>query len=181
MDTFQDVYDPSFVMPGTEGDDALLVEFFTSPIDDEEYVKITIPGDKNLRPVYPANDDYQNGITYKQRFHAQYKAFKDGRDQNEGQVFLDQVGWVSQSLKHQLNTVGIFTLEGLAGAPDANVETVMGGRKLVEKAKAEVAKRSKAKDYDELESEVAKLKKELAAVKARKTPAKGAAAAGATA
>ena len=166
-DNFQDVYDPSFTLPGTEGDNALHVEFFTSPVDELEYVRIYIPGDAKLQPVYPADDEYDYGLTYKMRFHAQYEAFKSGREQHAGQKFLDQVAWITTALKQQLNMLGIFTLEGLANVPDGNLEKLpMGGRNMRKKAQDELAQEARAKDAEKSEQTIAKLQAQIDSLKA---------------
>ena len=161
-DDFQDVYDPSFVIPGSQGDDALHVEFFTDPITNDEMIRINIPADKHLQPIYLADDQSHGTITYKQRFHKEYQAFKSGREQHDGQLFLDKVGWITPAHKAQLNMVGVFTLEGLANVSDSNLENLpAGGRKMVEKAQQELADRAKTKAFDEQQKELNELRAQL--------------------
>ena len=76
----------------SEGDKGLRVEFYHCPTDDLDHVKILIPGDKYFRPDFVATEEYQ------ERFAAQWDAFKNERDQLEGQTPLTEVTFIDDAM-----------------------------------------------------------------------------------
>lgn len=143
-------------MAPNKDDEALFVEFFRHPIDGKDRIRIRIPGDNLVEPVFMA-DDY-----YKARFAAQWQAYSSDRSQFAGQTMLIDCGWVDVGLREHLNYHGIKTVEGLALVSDGNVERLGPGfLALRNKARDEIAARRKAKEYDAVKAEMEALRAQV--------------------
>ena len=162
-----------FASPGQvikqEKGDRCIVEFYAKLKDSkrpggqghmQEYVKILFPGDNKTEAHFEVTD------TYRQRWPRQYAQFKGSEAQTVEGFPLANVAWLSRSwvdtLKHAFH---ITTLEQLVGCDDAAIQRIgMGGRELVNKAKAHMESLSGGDAMNRLASENETLKSRLDAL-----------------
>lgn len=162
-----------FASPGQvikqEKGDRCIVEFYSNFKESkrpggqghmQEYVKVLFPGDNKTEFHAEASDHY------KQRWPRQYAQFKGGEAQTTPGFPLANVAWLSRSwvdtLKHAFH---ITTVEQLAGCDDAAIQRIgMGGRELVNKAKAHLESLSGGEAMNRLASENETLRTRLEAL-----------------
>lgn len=130
-------------------DNALLVQFYTRPLRDEEaskeagraiyrdteFVKIIAPGDKTSvidRPVKVIEDETI-------RFAKQYEAFKRGATEQVSGTPIGLMPGISESQVEEYKHLGIRTIEHLAAAPDSVTLRVMGMVELKQRAQKMLA------------------------------------------
>ena len=143
-------------MAPSKEDEKLFVEFYRDPLDEKEYVRIKIPGDKLFQPVFPADDHY------KSRFARQWNEYVNDRSQLEGQTLLNECGWINEGMREHLNYYGVKTIEHLAGMSDSNMQALGPNmRQVRDKARNEVAARQKAAEYDNVRAEMDALRAEV--------------------
>ena len=112
-----------------QGDDSLIVEFFTDTISGEEYVRMQAPGDRLKVYEAPANDHDR------QRFPQQYEAFRRRESQYAGQTMLSDMPWINNATRFHLASFKVVTVEQLSMLPESSVEKMgLGVRKLRERA-----------------------------------------------
>lgn len=127
------------------GDERLYVEFKLHPMlnenktveagrpiyDDAEYIRILIPGERDVyfQPALPAD---------KQRFRKQYEDFKAGKDQSESGTPLALLG-MTESLIQEFAYFKVKTVEALADLNDAVASRMPGTHEWKRKAAAFVA------------------------------------------
>lgn len=165
-------YDYKEFQQANAGDDRLFVVFFNHytlnqqrsdeegrPIyDDEVYVRLITPGDRNNiveRPIRP--DD-------KRRFPRQWAAFKQGEEEVGEGTRLEQWPQLSRAQVEELRYFGFRTVEHLAQARDDVVQRMSGLTALREKAKLFLDYTKGVAPLSKLESENAALKEQLAAM-----------------
>lgn len=125
-------------------DDKLFVTFFKHPrkdekktleegrpmYNDEDYVRIMVPGDKDSIVVRPARD------SDKQRFAKQFAAYEQGEGEHHTGTPLKAWPMVTRGQVEELKFFGVHTVEQLADLADIHVQKFMGIGTLKEQAKA---------------------------------------------
>jgi hypothetical protein len=173
------------------GDELLHVFFENKPVTDEleskrlnrlvqvdqEQVTIKAPGDRGMVKVFPATaiwrwvDDPIRGrvpLTYAERFSEQYRQFKAEGTQTVKGTPLSELTFLTRSKQAELRALGVHTAEMLASLAEQNIKNLgMGGRELVEKAKAYLANAEKGASVANLAEELARLKDENEKLKAQ--------------
>lgn len=158
-------------------------EFKTSeagrPIFDEvAFVKIIVPGDKNLIFDQPAEQVHIH------RFPKQWDRYKAGQAQVTEGTPLEAVTWLTVGQVAEFKALNIFTVEQLADVPDQLAQRFMGAFELRRKAQAfleaskgEAATSKLAAELEKRDAQIAALQKQMEdLVKAsQKTAAKAAA------
>jgi len=134
---------------------AAIPEFFTEPVEltfksaelgrpvfeEQEFVRIWIPGDRNSAPVERVNDGH------KARWPKQYEAFKAGLETPLEGTPLKQWPPIKRSQVLEFAHFHIHTVEQLAGVNDSHLQHLgMGARELREQARTflEVAQKGTA-------------------------------------
>jgi hypothetical protein len=143
---------------------------------DTEYVKIIIPGDKNLITEREATENDR------QRFALEYARFKNGLKEEEQAVGTPLKVWpaMSRSMAKEFAHFNVHTVEQLAGISDTAKQAFgMGAQEWSVKAKAylETATNSAASEKYAVENEalkqqIADLQKQFAELSARVDPEK---------
>jgi hypothetical protein len=173
------------------GDELLHVFFENKPVTDEleskrlnrlvqmdqEQVTIKAPGDRGMVKVFPATavwrwvDDPIRGrvpLTYAERFSEQYRQFKAEGTQTVKGTPLSELTFLTRSKQAELRALGVHTAEMLASLAEQNIKNLgMGGRELVEKAKAYLANAESGASVANLAEELARLKDENEKLKAQ--------------
>ena len=112
-----------------QGDDSLIVQFFTHALTGEDRIRIQAPGDRLKVLESPATEDYRN------RFPQQYEAFKRRESQYAGQTMVSDMPWIDEATQFHLASFRVVTVEQLSMLPDSSVEKMgLGVRKLRERA-----------------------------------------------
>jgi hypothetical protein len=125
------------------GDDKLGVRFFMHPVEneaksaaegrpifvEEEYVKITTPGDRTNVQIRPVED------TDRKRFASRYKAFLDGATETIVGTPLSAWPVVTRAQVEEMKFFNIQTVEQLAGLPDSQAAKYVGIQSLKQRAK----------------------------------------------
>ena len=150
----QDNYDPNQgVQWIDDGDKGLQVEFYKHPVDGQDHVRITFPGDEKSRPDFLATDHYQR------RFPRQWKVYKGELEEYAGQCRIETVSWIDPGLLHDMKRADIHTVEQLANLSDASIDStnMLGLMAFREKAKEHLRQVSgserraeKSSQYDKL-------------------------------
>jgi hypothetical protein len=157
-----------------EADKALYVHFYSDALPDADasdkegraiyrdadFVMIMVPGDKYSiihRPVQ------QKDI---QRFRERYNAFKAGQAQEHAAgTPLHTVPWMTKPLLKELEFLGCYTLENLAGMPDSTTQKFMTMQGLKQRAKDAIAEAKGAAPMLAMRTEIEKKDAELADLK----------------
>ena len=151
-------------------DDGLFVTFHLHPVlndeksaqegrpiyEDQEYVTIIIPGDKDNvvdRAVMQQDKD---------RFPRQYMAFKANAAQPQEGTPLHEWPQISKSQIEELRFFNVHTVEALAAIPDSQAQKFMGINFLKQKARAYMEDTSLAAPFDQLQQENQQLKDQMA-------------------
>ena len=154
----EDNYDPNQgVQWIDEGDKALGVEFYRHPVDGQDHVRITIPGDDKTRLDELATDHY------KMRFKRQWRVYKGELEEFAGQVRIETVSWIDPGLLHDMKRADIHTVEQLANMSDASIDStnMIGLMSFRAKAIEHLAAKEKSSQYDKLAAQNAELMKRL--------------------
>ena len=154
---------------GANPDAGMFVQFYQDPLEGKNMVMLTIPGDKNFQPVFEVGED--DNDEYKIRFPEQWAAFQANEMQNPEHTSVDSVAWIDPATAIKLKGMQIFTIEQLASVTDANLDFAMGGRKMRDRAQAEVEKKYKADHFDAQAEEIEQLKARIAQLE--KKPQRG--------
>lgn len=126
------------------GDERLFVTFFNHPrkdeaktleegrpiFNDESYVRIMVPGDKDSIIIRPARD------MDKQRFAKQWQAFSSGESEEQSGTPLKAWPMITRSQVEELKFFGVHTVEQLADLADVHVQKFMGVGMLKQQAQA---------------------------------------------
>lgn len=121
---------------------------------DVPYIKIIQPGESRLAAYdQPAtNEDVA-------RFPRQWALFQAGQKQDISGSPLDLLFPESPAIVENLKSVGIRTVEQLAGLPDTGLQNVgMGARQWQEKAKAYLEQATKGQGFHVLAAEIEQMK-----------------------
>lgn len=132
MDDYRDNPQPAKVIP----------VFFTEPVEmvfrskqegrpifeDQEFVKILIPGDRNSSPVQPVDEEV------KRRWPQEYAAFKAGEDIKHEGTPLTQWPPISRSQVEEFKFYNVHTVEHLAAVNDAQIQKMPMGTRDLQKA-----------------------------------------------
>ncbi|QIG75008.1 hypothetical protein EVC14_010 [Rhizobium phage RHph_I3_18] len=144
--------------------------------DDMEVCRIRMAGDRLQLPVFPAWAEAPGGIedpetgltrpgTYKEKYAAQYKAFKAGERQTKNGTPLEALPFLTPAKVKELKAVHVYTAEALADLDGANLKTLgQGGREWKEKAKAYLENASDSAYATKLAEENLYLKQQLEAL-----------------
>lgn len=160
-------------------DHKLYVQFYVRPImhafksaeagrpiyEEKEYIKIIVPGDSKTTVDCPVDD------TFRQRFEKQYDKFKKGLEQAVTGTPLEVWPQMSVGMVAELKSVGVQTVEQLAGMSDANIQKFMGGNMWRQKAQAfldaaagDAANSKLAMELEKRDSEISALKNQMDAI-----------------
>lgn len=145
-------------------DDALLVRFFSRPVKDPgaseekgypvfkdaDWIDIKIPGTRDgvCRPATRAD------INRFPRHYSAYKARVEGAEKVDGMALTEWPG-VSRAQAEQLTFLNVYTVEQLAALSDQNIQGMMGGVELRQRAKAWVERAQEQKSAADLEAKLA--------------------------
>lgn len=158
-----------------EADASLYVHFYNDVLPDaakslEEgraiyretvFVMIMVPGDKYSiikRPVQPRDI---------QRFGDRYNAFIKGHSQETSAgTPLHTVPWLTKALCKELEYLGCYTLENLAGMPDSTTQKFLAIQGLKQRARDAIAAAKEAAPLLALRTEIEKKDVELSELKA---------------
>lgn len=154
------------------------VQFFIEPVenpaktrsegrpifDDREFIRIAFPGDNKRELVAPANEMHyvaheRRQMTYAERFAKAYEAFRAGEESFVSGTPLVHVPFLTRSKVAELKALKISSVEQLAGLPDASIKKIgMGGRDLVDQAKAYLDVSKGTAQVAELQRQIEELK-----------------------
>lgn len=154
-------------------DHKLFVQFYIRPVmhavksaeagrpiyDEKEYIKIIVPGDSKTTVDCPVDD------TFRQRFEKQYDKFKRGVEQAVTGTPLEMWPQMTVGTVAELKSVGVHTVEQLAGLSDANLQKFMGGHMLRQKAQAFLDAASAEAGNSKMAMELEKRDAEITALK----------------
>lgn len=130
--------------------------------DDVEYVEVMHHGDKNSILKYPVKDIHRN------RWPKEYEAFRKGQDVQVEGTRLEQWPPISKSEIATLKAMGIYTVEQLSEMKDDAITRYgMGGRKLVNTAKAYLKAAQSGSGITQLQAENEKLQARIASLEAQ--------------
>jgi len=153
-----------------EADKALYVQFYSDVVPDAaasdkegraiyrevDFVMIMVPGDKYSiirRPVQP-ND--------LRRFNERFQAYRSGKNQETASgTPLHTVSWLTKAQVKELEFLGCYTLENLAGMPDSTVQKFMAIQGLKQRAKDAIQAAKEAAPLLGLRTEIEKKDAEL--------------------
>jgi hypothetical protein len=153
-------------------DDKLFVTFFKHPrkdekatlaegrpiYNDEDYVRIMVPGDKDSIVVRPARD------LDKQRFSKQFTAYQAGEGESHQGTPLKAWPMVTRGQVEELKFFGVHTVEALAELADIHVQKFMGIGTLKEQAKAYIQQAKEAAPLVQLNAAIDDKDAEIAAL-----------------
>lgn len=141
--------------------------------DDVELVEIRTAGDRNTVKVFPAhsmhrwalNDDgEQVEETYAERWNAQYRRFKENRQQVQDGTPLSELPFLTEAKRAELRALSVHTAETLAALDGQNLKTLgPGGRELKNQAQAYLDAASGSANVTKMASQIAELQAQLAA------------------
>lgn len=171
-------------------DTQLAVEFFMKPVEnlaksreagrpifeDREYVRIAFPGDQRRKLEAPASEMHyvshaRTQMTYAERFAGTYDAFKRNDMAFVEGTPLKASGLLPLAKCEELKALNVLTVEQLAGMPDVAMRKLgMGGRQMVDDAKAYLEKASKMADTSALEARIKELEALLSKPAAQAAP-----------
>lgn len=131
--------------------------------EDTEYVEIYTPGNQTNVPRRPARQMDRD------RFHRQYRLFKQGDEVQQVGTPLSVVPWLTRSQVEELKFFRITSVEALAEVNDDVCTRMPGLFKLKQRAQDMVAKAEKSAPFiamqqknEELESRLATMEQALA-------------------
>ncbi len=178
-----DVNNPQFV-GAVDGDRALIVHFYIRPVqnnfasskagraiyEDVTYVKINVPGLKEMEVDTPARDDHQR------RFPAQWQHFVNRTQGDSREVGTPVAEWpiLTRSQAEEFRALKFFTVESIANASDLNINALgmIGGmspyvlrdkaRAFLQAAKDQALPQHQAEELAKRDAEIAMLKEQMA-------------------
>lgn len=131
--------------------------------DEEEYIRIIVPGDSKTTVDCPAD------ATFKMRFPKQYDAYKRGAEQAQSGTPLEVWPQLTVGLVAELKAMNIFSVEQLAALDDGKAQKIMGSHELRRRAQAfldaaqgEAANNKMAAELSKRDEEIAKLQEQMA-------------------
>ena len=187
-----DVANPAFV-GATDPDAALVVEFYYKAIQDifktskagrpifsdVIYIKIDVPGVKDMQVDRPARSDDQK------RFPRQYQHFVNRTQGDSREIGTPLTEWpiLTRSQAEEFRALKFYTIESIANASDLNIGAIgmMGGmaphmlrekaRAFLQAAKDQALPQHQAEELAKRDAEIALLKEQMARVLAGQTNA----------
>lgn len=130
------------------------------PIFDEvEYIRISIPGDRNSNIDGPVSPEYR------MRFADRYKKFKDQENQAQTGTPLEVWPQMTVGRVAELKALNIFTVEQLAAVDDGHGSKIMGFNDLRTRAQAFLDTAQGDAENSKLAAELEKRDIEIAALK----------------
>lgn len=153
---------------GTEKNN-FLSEQENRPVHDEAlYLEIFSPGSRESSPVHTVIKRYNEAANQSQyenpemfeRYGAQIKAFLSNDDSAaQTGTPLDEASFLDRAMVASLKESKVFTIEGLAALPDEKLRILgLGGRTLVDKAKAYLEAAQGGEAVARLTTEIADLR-----------------------
>lgn len=153
-------------------DNKLFVTFFKHPrkdekktlaegrpmYNDEDYVRIMVPGDKDSIVIRPARD------MDKERFAKQFAAYQAGEGESHQGTPLKAWPMVTRGQVEELKFFGVHTVEALAELADIHVQKFMGVGTLKDQAKAFIQNAKEAAPLVQLNAAVEAKDNEIAAL-----------------
>lgn len=101
--------------------------------DEKVYISIISPGDPNNKVDRPAKD------ADKERFHRQWANFERGQSEKVEGMPIEQWPMLNRAQADELKYLGVRSVEQLVAASDLQLQKIMGGVSLREKAKVFLA------------------------------------------
>ena len=147
-------------------------------VKDIEVCDISFAGNKTTIGTFPADeiadwfDDGETGYrrerTYKEKYAAEYAAFKSGEHQSQAGTPLEALN-MSEGKRKELRGANVWTVEALASLDGAALKSLgMGGRDLKNQAVDFLAKAADGGATSAILSEMEAMRAEIAALKAAK-------------
>ena len=178
-----DVNNPQFI-GAVDGDKALIVHFYVRPVqnifasskanqaiyEDVIYVKINVPGLKEMEVDTPARDDHQR------RFPQQWQHFVNRTQGDAREVGTPVAEWpiLTRSQAEEFRALKFFTVESIAHASDLNINAMgmIGGmspyalreraRAFLQAAKDSALPQHQAEELAKRDAEISMLKEQMA-------------------
>lgn len=142
--------------------------------DDIELVEIRTAGDRNTVKVFPAHsmhrwttneDGEQVAQSYAERWNAQYRRFKENRQQVQDGTPLSELPFLTEAKRAELRALSVHTAETLAALDGQNLKTLgQGGRDLKNQAQAYLDAASGSADVTKMAAQIADLQAQIAAL-----------------
>lgn len=140
-------------------DEAASAEAGRPIFKEEEYIRIFVPGDRDVvdRPIYPSD---------LQRFANQYERWKSkkGTEEVVGTP-LEQYPMISRAQVEELKYFNVFTVEQLANMADVHTQKFMGINTLRQQARDWLAVANKTADASKMRKEIELRDAEIGALK----------------
>ena len=137
-------------------------------------MEIRTAGDRNTVKVFPAhsmhrwvtNDDgEQVAQTYAERWNAQYRRFKENRQQVQDGTPLSELPFLTEAKRAELRALSVHTAETLAALDGQNLKTLgQGGRDLKNQAQAYLDAASGSANVTQMAAQIADLQAQIAAL-----------------
>jgi len=190
-----DINNPEFVGAISNPDAALIVEFYIKPVqnifhsskqgkpvfEDVAYVRINVPGLKEMMVDTPARSDHQK------RFPMQWQHFIHKTQGDAREIGTPVAEWtqLTRSQAEEFRSLKFFTVEAVANAADAQINALgmIGGmspymlrekaRAFLQSAKDSALPQHQAEELAKRDAEIALLKEQIAQIasKVGATPA----------
>lgn len=138
---------------------------------DVPFITIVFPADKTKlvkRPVRMTEEESCGHPPDHIRFPRQWAAFKAAQEQGHDGTPIKEWAPLSGARAMELNAMGIYTVEQLSGVPDSAAANLgMGGRDLVNKAKAWLEQAKDGTAVSRMSAQIAALEADNAGLKAQ--------------
>jgi len=132
------------------------VEFYHSPVDDQDHLRVYIPGDSLNQPDFIASPYYQH------KFKKQWEAYQNSASQDSG-IPLESAAWLDDATRRLLKRHSIFSLEQLSLVSDGALASIgPGATTMRTRAKKELESLKKAEEYPELQKRLIEAEKQIA-------------------
>lgn len=142
--------------------------------EDQEFIRIRFPGDKNRIHVAPAHEGYRRDketndwVTYAEDYPRHYAAFREHKEFIGDGTPLSELPFLTEAKRAELRALNVHTAEQLAGLDGAFLQKLgMGARALKTQAEAFIEKASGGAVEARLSAENAALKERLEALSAQ--------------
>ena len=144
---------------------------------DVEYVKVRRIGDDKFELVAPAGEKTirdpndrsgQKWLSYADRFPDEYKAFKANVQYIGPGTPIDEAPFLTAARRMELKALGVYTIDALADPTTQLLQELgMGGREMVNKAKAYIESANGAAPFNAMAEENARLAAQLEALRSQ--------------
>lgn len=129
--------------------------------DDVVFVSIIAPGDQNNKVDRPAHEGD------KQRFPRQWANFERGDSEKIDGMPIEEWAAITRSQAEELKYAGVRTVEQLCAASDGQMQKIMGGVSLRERAKAFLADAKKGAEAQRIAAENQELRDRISMLEAQ--------------